>query len=180
MHADLFPETLIVTLQHGQPMTSSKLIADHFGKQHKNVLKAIRTVLDRTVDADRRLNFEPTMGRVPGPKGATRQEPMYLLTRKGFQFIVSGFTGAEADEWKWRFFDAFEAMESELHRLQGAKASALDMLRPNLQAIIDGERIGANRALVARYLGKSMGAVSYHRCVARRLGLIGQRQGGAA
>lgn len=39
-------------------------------------------------------------------------------------------------------------------------------------AAIDGERVGANRALIARYMGKSLGAVSYHRRVARRLGLL--------
>ena len=135
-----------------------------------NALRPIPTLL---------LNFEEQSDTYY-LKGKLRQRPIYALTRDGFFFMVMGFTGAEADAWKWRFLQAFNHMEAELHRLHTAKANALDMLRPNLQAVIDGERVGANRALLARYMGKTVGAVTYHRCVARRLDLIGQRQDGGA
>ncbi len=79
---DLFPETLIVTLVDGHPVTNSLLIADHFGKRHDNVLKAIKTLIQRTTDAGRLLNFEETS--YPDVQG--RPQPMYLLNRNTVQW----------------------------------------------------------------------------------------------
>lgn len=44
----------------------------------------------------------------------------YLLTRDGFTLLVMGFTGQEALEWKLKYIDAFNKMESAL-REQNAK-----------------------------------------------------------
>jgi Rha family phage regulatory protein len=158
----------------GQPFTTSRSVADRFGKLHKNVLRDIENLLADMPDPEfSRLNFEPVMYESKQGKGAVQMRPEYRLTHDGFALLAMGFTGRDALAWKVAFLQAFNQMEAELHRLQGAKAHALDVLRPCLQPVIDGERVGANRALIARYMGKSLGAVSYHRRVARRLGLLG-------
>lgn len=41
MKNDLFPETLIVKLVSGLPVTTSVLIAEHFDKKHKNILRCV-------------------------------------------------------------------------------------------------------------------------------------------
>ena len=38
----------------------------------------------------------------------------YLLTRDGFSFLVMGFTGAKADEWKLKYTEAFNKMEQAI------------------------------------------------------------------
>lgn len=43
-----------------------------------------------------------------------RTQKEYLLTRDGFSFIVMGFTGKEADEWKLKYIEAFNKMEAHL------------------------------------------------------------------
>ena len=40
--------------------------------------------------------------------------PMYLMNRDGFSFLVMGFTGKKADEWKLKYIAAFNAMEKQL------------------------------------------------------------------
>lgn len=45
-------------------------------------------------------------------KGETRNE--YLLTRDGFSLVVMGFTGTKALEWKLKYIDAFNKMESAI------------------------------------------------------------------
>lgn len=154
----------------GHPYTTSRAVAERFGKQHKDVLKAIENLLAQMPDPEfGRRNFAPSSYL----NAQRKTQPEYRLTHDGFAFLAMRFTGSEAMAWQIAFLQAFNAMEAELHRLQGAKAQALDVLRPCLQPVIDGERVGANRALIARYMGKSLGAVSYHRRVARRLGLLG-------
>lgn len=154
---------------NGEPYTTSRAVAERFGKLHKNVLKAIENLLADMPDAEfARLNFE--LSSYVDSTGRTL--PEYRLTHDGFALLAMGFTGSDALAWKVAFLQAFNEMEAELQRLQDAKAKALDVLRPSLQPVIDGERVGANRALIARYMGKSVGAVSYHRRQARRLGLI--------
>lgn len=166
---------------NGQPYTTSRAVAERFGKQHKDVLKAIKNLLVDLPDPEfAERNFAPSIYQVRGGKNTVREELEYRLTHDGFAFLTMRFTGRDAMAWQIAFIQAFNALEAELHRLHTAKAHALDVLRPNLQAVIDGERVGANRALLARYMGKTVGAVTYHRCVARRLDLIGQRQDGGA
>lgn len=154
---------------NGEPYTTSRAVAERFGKLHKDVLKAIENLLTNMPDPEfGRRNFAPSSYI----NAQRKAQPEYRLTHDGFALLAMGFSGRDALAWKVAFLQAFNAIEAELHRLQDAKAKALDVLRPSLQPVIDGERVGANRALIARYMGKSVGAVSYHRRQARRLGLI--------
>lgn len=169
--ADLFPETLIVTLIDDQPMTNSVLTAKYFGRKHKNVLQGVNNLLLRTLDEGRRLNFQPSS--YLNEQG--KRQPMYLLTELGFQFVVSGFTGPEADEWKWQFFEEFAAMKARLSARRDAYVDALDQVRPNLRPVVEGTQGGLNRAAIAAPLGKTCGSVTYHRGQARKLGLLAAR-----
>ena len=132
MSNDLFPETLIVKLVDGKPMTNSVLTAKYFGKKHKNVLRIINSLVERTTLAGRRLNFEPSS--YLNEQG--KRQPMYLLTELGFQFVVSGFTGPEADEWKWRFFEQFADIKAQLTHLLHREADGLYAVRPRWKPIV--------------------------------------------
>jgi len=169
MLRDLFPETLLVQLVNGTPITTSTEIAKHFGKQHNNVLRAIKGLLERTKNPARRLNFEPSS--YLNEQG--KRQPQYLLNRDAFIFVVGGFIGEAADEWKWNFIDAFNTMEAELHARTARFAAALDQVRPSLRPAVQDAEAGLPRAATAARLGKSHRAVTYHRRVARSLGLLG-------
>lgn len=87
----------MITERDGKPVTTSRAVAEQFGKQHKNVIQSIdglRATLDETEDGREfnRLNFQPVT--LPDAKGESR--PAYLLTRDGFTLLAMGFTGAKA------------------------------------------------------------------------------------
>lgn len=111
--AEVATPTLLMA--DGQPTATSLQVAEHFGKRHRDVLRAIRD-LDCS-EGYRERNFALTMQAVPGPKGAMRDEPMYRITRDGFAFLAMGFTGKEAARWKEAYINAFNAMEAKLRSL---------------------------------------------------------------
>ena len=90
--------------------TTSRVVAKAFGKEHRNVLQAIRN-LD-TPEEFNLLNFEQV--EFKDDKGRTF--PEYTMTRDGFMFLVMGFTGAAAVDMKLTFIAAFNAMEAKLAR----------------------------------------------------------------
>lgn len=168
LHPDLFPETLLVNLDHGNIFTSSILVAEHFKRRHDDVLKVINAVVKRTTDPEHLRNF----AAMSGLDQRNRKRNFFNLTRDGFVFIAMGFTGPEADAWKWKFLDAFNAMESTLQAKTNRFAHALDVVRPSLRPVVDGTEAGLKRIAIAAPLGKSCAAVTYHRGQARRLGLL--------
>lgn len=103
-----------IRIVDGRPTTTSLHVAEHFGKLHKNVLKAIGA-LDCTPEFHK-LNFEPMITKVTVGKGAVREEPAYRMTRDGFTFLCMGFTGKEAAKWKEAYINAFNQMEQQLQQ----------------------------------------------------------------
>ena len=117
-----------------QPMVSSVQVAENFGKQHTDVLRAIKN-LDVPEDFNRR-NFAPV--EYEDKKGEKR--PAYLMTRDGFTLLVMGFTGPKAMEWKLRYIQAFNAMEQTILQQLQAKALESKQISSLIQRISDLER----------------------------------------
>ena len=97
----------------GQITTTSNQVAEHFGKSHKVVLRAIRNLLSELPE-DYRCNFAPITIEFINGKGGTQQAPAYRMTRDGFTLLAMGFTGKEAMQWKVAYLTAFNQMEAQL------------------------------------------------------------------
>ncbi|WP_051677192.1 Rha family transcriptional regulator [Maridesulfovibrio frigidus] len=102
--------TLVIA--DGKPVVSSLTIAEHFGKQHKDVLRKIE-LLDLPDDFGQR-NFAPSSY----VNAQNKKQPSFNLTRDGFAYLVMGFTGKKASAWKISYLEAFNAMEQELLQKQ--------------------------------------------------------------
>ena len=89
---------------------SSLQVAHEFDKLHKIVMRDIRE-LDCSDDF-RRLNFVPTSQKVDMPNGGTRKEPIILMTRDGFMFLVMGYRGKKAAIVKEAIIQRFNEMEA--------------------------------------------------------------------
>lgn len=153
----------------GHPYTTSRALAERFGKLHKNVLRDIENLLGDLPDpAFGRLNFEPTSYT----DRWNRTQLEYRLTHNGFALLAMAFTGRDAMAWKIALLQAFEALEAELLERTARFAEALDQVRPVLRPVVEGTEQGRSRADIAAQLGKSTGSVTYHRRSARRLGLL--------
>ncbi|MFA9376200.1 MAG: Rha family transcriptional regulator [Lachnotalea sp.] len=100
--------------RNGQPVTTSRKVAEVFGKEHKNVLKDIET-LDCSNDFSR-LNFELSNYKVRG-----KLYPEYNMTKDGFTFLVMGYRGKKASKFKETYIQQFNEMEDFIKSLQQAK-----------------------------------------------------------
>ena len=115
MNAPTRPTLAVI---NGHATTTSNQIAEHFGKRHDSVLRAIRN-LDCSPEYHAR-NFAEMVVEVEIGSGATRKDPAYTITRDGFVFLAMGFTGKEAAQWKEAYIEAFNAMESALQAAPAA------------------------------------------------------------
>ena len=99
---------IILSTQNGEPVASSRQIAENFGKEHKDVLRAIENIKAQNC-ALTSMFFEATY-----TAGTGKAYPMYLMNRDGFSLLAMGFTGKAALEWKLKYISAFNAMEKQL------------------------------------------------------------------
>ena len=86
-------------------VTLTRVVAKYFGKEHKDVLRAIRN-LECSEEFNER-NY--TLIFYVDKHNEKRRE--YEMTRDGFNFLVMGFTGKEAAAFKEAFIGAFNKME---------------------------------------------------------------------
>ena len=122
---------IILSTQNGEPVASSRQIAESFGKEHKDTLESIRQILAAENSATKSMFYETTF------ENRGKQYPMYLMNRDGFTLLAMGFTGKAALEWKLRYIAAFNAMEKQLST---RSTSQLQDLSPELQYLIKLER----------------------------------------
>jgi len=154
---------------HGEPFTTSRAVAERFGKKHKNVLKIIKKSLNDIDDSEfTGLHLEPS--NYVDSTGRTLIE--YKLSHDGFALLVMGFTGKEALAWKIAFIQAFNQLEAEAKASRERFINALDLVRPALRPVTIATEHGQNRAVIATSIGKSVNAVTYHRNQARKFGLL--------
>ena len=107
---------------HQQPVVSSLQIAEDFGKQHKNVSQSIQKLVAEN-SAAKSWFYETTY------ESRGKQYPMYLMKKDGFTFLVMGFNGKLANEWKIKYIQAFNAMERQIKDgLPSTPEEKLDLL----------------------------------------------------
>ena len=117
--------------QNGELVVSSREVAGNFDKEHRKVVRAIENKI-KNLTAQKcpveKLFIKSSFNH----KGNEYKE--YLLTRDGFSFIVMGFTGSKADNWKLKYIEAFNKMEKQLE-----KQVLSNDLSPQLQLLINME-----------------------------------------
>lgn len=103
-------------------LVSSRMIADKFGKRHDNLINKIESTIDNW-NKDTALKNKVSKyffsHLYKDTSGKSNKE--YLLSRDGFSYIVMSFTGREADIWKVKYIEAFNAMENFIRERQTAE-----------------------------------------------------------
>ena len=112
----------------GQLVVSSRQVAEHFDKQHKDVLESIRSIQGQISTAEFSALFILSSYKAANGKN----NPEYLLTRDGFTLLAMGFTGPKALEWKLKYIEAFNKMEQLKNNLL-----VTTNLSPELQVLIN-------------------------------------------
>lgn len=118
-----------------QAVTSSLLIAEKFGKEHKNVMQSIRNLIGGTAEnsaiaemfsESRYLNEQ------------NKEQPMFLMNRDGFTLLAMGFTGKRAMQFKLEYIKAFNSMEAQIKASQKPK-SQLEILQMSINQLVEQE-----------------------------------------
>ncbi len=111
----------LVFQANGKLKTDSFIIARVFEKEHKNLMRDIRNVIksdtyQKRIKNRQSPNFELMSKLVDIGNNAKREVAYYEMDRQGFEILAMGFTGEKALEWKFKYSDAFAAMEEELSK----------------------------------------------------------------
>ncbi|MBT9865439.1 hypothetical protein GPL03_12355 [Bacteroides uniformis] len=147
---------LVIQSSNGNDVTTSLIVAQVFGKEHKNVLRDIES-LSCSEDFNR-LNFE----RITYKDARNREQTAYEMTKDGFSFLVMGYTGAKAGEFKERFINEFNRREALLKDDDYILMRSQQILQKrveNLQA--ENKRLEQQNALQEEQLRQSAPKVEY-------------------
>ena len=108
-----------VQIKDEQVYTTSRIVAEKFGKEHKHVIRDIEELIKNMVQPIENIN-QPKFGLVKNDyfiadgyldaKGETRKQ--YLITEKGAMLLIMGFTGEKAFAIKTKFIDEFARMKN--------------------------------------------------------------------
>ena len=115
-------ENLITRTEDGKLVVSSRRVADDFRRRHSDVIKAIEDKMKvNEILRSPKYFIESTY-----TDKSNRQSKEYLLTKDGFSFIVMGFNGKIADEWKLKYIEAFNTMERKLKEISKPDSYMID------------------------------------------------------
>ncbi|HGJ5904495.1 MAG TPA: Rha family transcriptional regulator [Arsenophonus apicola] len=165
MNIQLSTITPKVTVHNDKVITTSLDVANYFGKRHDNVLRAIED-LDCS-EKFTALNFEVCYKNNELQNG--KPQKYYEMTKDGFVFLVMGFTGKKAAQFKEAYIGEFNRMEAELHNsiaVTGATNKILLTLLPNgkvdsARVIHDNEYVASLNTLFE--IGRRAGYMIIHK-----------------
>ena len=99
---------LVFQNSNGNDVTTSLLVAEVFGKEHSKVVRDIESLsCSASFNA---ANF----GVITYIDSRNREQTAYEMTKDGFSFLVMGYTGSKAGEFKERFINEFNRREALL------------------------------------------------------------------
>ncbi len=138
--------------------TTSKIVADYFGKEHRYVIG----VIDKMIDEGGSVYF--TASNYTSSQNKTN--PCYLMGRDGFSLLAMSFTGKTAIAWKINFIQAFNKMEETLQQIDNmnlSKSVENEEVKLQLEQIeMKRERMKVEHALeLARMCGVSFDINNY-------------------
>lgn len=134
-----------VSIDGGEPRTTTLAVAKKFGKRHTEVLRAARNI--DCSDDFRQRNF--ASADYIDAQGKKRQ--MFSMTKDGFIFLVMGFTGKKAAEFKEWYINEFNRMAAMLN---GEVGTLLQRYNIKSGILKQDERIASDCGYGLWYLGR--------------------------
>lgn len=105
---------LVYRGKDNQPLTNSLLVAETFGKEHRNVLRDIKNLIEGGVLKNEQTPmFEETTYISEQNK---QSYPLYVMNQDGFTLLAMGFNGKKAMEFKLKYIEAFNDMKRQIEQ----------------------------------------------------------------
>lgn len=123
----------VVEVVNGNPVITTLTIAKYFGKQHRDVLRAVRNC-----ECSAEFNLR-NFAQIEYVDAKGRKYPAYSVTRDGFMFVGMGFTGIPAARLKEMVIAAFndaerQSQERQSHKLEHAEREIVGFARQAARA----------------------------------------------
>lgn len=119
---------------NNQALTNSLLVAETFGKEHRNVMQSIRSLIGTAENSAVLEMFEEMTYK----NEQNKEQPMFLMNRDGFSLLVMGFTGKKAMQFKLEYIKAFNQMEATIKATLKPKSQA-EMLLEQCKLMVEQE-----------------------------------------
>ena len=140
----------LVLSERGIPTTTSRIVAAHFGKRHKNVLQSLETIIQQMDDPEfTELNFQ--LSEYTDSTG--RKLPEWVMSEQGFSMLALAFTGKKAVALRLQFVKAFADATRRIRELERKQADPawLDARRDTkLGHALIGFALETSRALAGK------------------------------
>lgn len=143
---------LVFKSTKGNPVTTSSIVAELFGKNHSDVLRDVRNLSCST--EFRESNFALMVKNRQLPQGGSTRSHHVVMTKDGFSFLVMGYTGARAGSFKESFIKAFNLMDEKLRQsvaIPSSFAEALELAAHQAREIEAKDKLIAIQAPKADY-----------------------------
>lgn len=124
----------LVIMKNQQAVTSSLLVAETFGKNHRDVLKSIDDLKEGVAQNYADLFYDDVYTH---PQNKQQYRVIYM-NRDGFTLLAMGFTGKKALEFKLKYIEAFNSMEKQIqtgYSIPGSYAEALKLAASQAEQI---------------------------------------------
>ena len=140
----------LVKIENNQIVTDSRQIAEHFEKAHGDVLKSVDNLV-RENSLTKNMFYEMTREY----RGQSFR--YFVMNRDGFTLLAMGFTGKKALEWKLKYIEAFNEMETQLKE---QPKTQIDLLVESAKALQAQERELARLKLTQEEQAESLRIVN--------------------
>lgn len=112
--------------ENNQALTNSLLVAEKFGKEPNDVVRAIDNLLqnaDNECSAKVQNMFVEYTEDVPQPNGGVKTAKRFIMNRDGFTLLAMGFTGKRVLKFKLEYIAAFNEMEKMINGGGGCRTA---------------------------------------------------------
>lgn len=117
----------IVTNKQGVAVTSSRMIAQVFGKEHKNVIRDIEKYIedgDLEISSNLSASFSVQINKYSDTMNRNRSE--YVITEDAAMLVVLAYSGRKAVEFRKAFITEFRRMREYLTEREAIMADLDD------------------------------------------------------
>lgn len=127
----------LIVDQDNNVLVSSKDIADNFKKDHTKVMRDIKKL--ECSDEFRQANY----GYSTFTSLQNKVLPCVNMSKDGFTFLCMGFTGKKAAEFKERYINAFNKLESAISRSVKRSPKSMEELNEVSKRIENLNNVGS-------------------------------------
>ena len=156
-------EENLVKVENNQIITSSRKVAKTFGKEHKHLLRDIKSLIGGMSNFGQTHQMFFLTSYINEQNG--QKYPEYYMNRDGFSLLVMGFTGKKALEWKLRYIQAFNSMEERLKHIETQQETPVQSTIPPEELHLRQQEVQAKKAEILLEIGSRTQIPEYRQLI---------------